>query len=57
MTAFTTDDIAGWEFTSGGVVIATTSDQSLTVDGTGLTTFSLNGATYTADFNNQTFNS
>ena len=57
MTSFTANDIAGWEFTSSGVVIATTSDQSLTVDGTSMTTFSLNGATYTADFSNQTFNS
>ena len=57
MTSFNVNDISGWEFNDSGVVISTTSNQSLTVDGTGLTTFSLNGGTYTADFSNQTFNS
>ena len=57
MTSFNVSDIAGWEFNDSGVVIATTSNQSLTIDGTSMTTFSLNGATYTADFENQTWNS
>ena len=57
MSSFTVDDVAGWEFTSAGVVIATTSDQSLTVDGKDMTIFSLNGGIYTADFENQSWNS
>lgn len=52
MTAFTVDDIAGYEFTSDGLVVTTNNDQTLQVSG--VTTFSLSGATFTADYDNQT---
>ena len=54
LSSYTIDEIST-EFTDSGLVIAV-GESSLNIIGTEMNQFSLNGATYTADFNNQTFN-
>ena len=54
MTSFTVDDISSYDFTSNGLVITTSNDQTLELVGTGLTNVTLNGASYTIDYKNQT---
>ena len=55
LSSYTLDEISA-EFTDSGLVISV-GDSSLNIVGTEMTQFSLASGRYTADFNNQTFNS
>ncbi|MBR1420151.1 MAG: hypothetical protein IJ575_03700, partial [Selenomonadaceae bacterium] len=55
LSSYTIDEIST-EFTDSGLIISV-DDSSLNIVGTEMTQFSLASGKYTADFNNQTFNS
>ena len=55
LSSYTIDEIST-EFTDSGLIISI-DDSSLNIVGTNMTQFSLASGRYTADFNNQTFNS
>ena len=54
LTAFEYDEDAV-AFTSNGLVITTSDDQTLTINGTNMTTFNFSNGTYTADYANGSF--